>query len=99
SRGRGRGGGCAGWTCVLLDRGSDWLKPWTAQTTRSLCAVGCVGMKEIRGLLTAMATPFAEDGSVDHDAARRLATYLLEHGSHGVVLAGRTGERPHLTKS
>ena len=54
-------------------------------------------MKEIKGLLTAMATPFAEDGSVDLDASRRLATYLLEHGSHGLVIAGSTGECPTLT--
>ncbi|HKH65713.1 MAG TPA: 4-hydroxy-tetrahydrodipicolinate synthase [Solirubrobacterales bacterium] len=54
-------------------------------------------MKEIKGLLTAMATPFDESGSVDHDAARRLGAYLLEHGSHGLVIAGSTGECPTLT--
>jgi 4-hydroxy-tetrahydrodipicolinate synthase len=54
-------------------------------------------MKEIRGLLTAMATPFAEDGSVDHGAARNLAVHLLEHGSHGLVVGGTTGECPTLT--
>ena len=54
-------------------------------------------MKEIKGLLTAMATPFDEDGRVDHDAARRLAAYLLEHGSHGLVIGGSTGECPTLT--
>jgi 4-hydroxy-tetrahydrodipicolinate synthase len=54
-------------------------------------------MKEIKGLLTAMATPFDESGAVDHDAARRLATHLLEHGSHGLVIAGSTGECPTLT--
>ena len=54
-------------------------------------------MKEIKGVLTAMATPFDENGAVDHDAARRLAAYLLEHGSHGLVVAGTTGECPTLT--
>ena len=54
-------------------------------------------MKEIKGVLTAMATPFAESGAVDYDAARRLAAYLLEHGSHGLVIAGSTGECPTLT--
>jgi len=54
-------------------------------------------MKEIKGLLTAMATPFDESGAVDHDCARRLAAYLLEHGSHGLVIAGSTGECPTLT--
>jgi 4-hydroxy-tetrahydrodipicolinate synthase len=54
-------------------------------------------MKEISGVLTAIATPFDESGAVDHDAARRLATHLLEHGSHGLVIAGSTGECPTLT--
>ena len=54
-------------------------------------------MKEIKGLLTAMATPFADDGSVDLDGVRRLAAHLLEHGSHGLVIAGSTGECPTLT--
>jgi 4-hydroxy-tetrahydrodipicolinate synthase len=54
-------------------------------------------MKEIRGILTAMATPFDEGGAVDTGAARRLAAYLLEHGSHGLVIGGTTGECPTLT--
>ena len=35
-----------------------------------------------------MATPFDETGAVDSEGARRLAAHLLEHGSHGLVLAG-----------
>jgi len=54
-------------------------------------------MKDIKGILTAMATPFDADGRVDHDGARRLAAHLLEHGSHGLVIAGTTGECPTLT--
>jgi 4-hydroxy-tetrahydrodipicolinate synthase len=54
-------------------------------------------MKQIKGVITAMATPFREDGSVDLEGARRLAAYLLEHGSHGLVVAGTTGECPTLT--
>jgi 4-hydroxy-tetrahydrodipicolinate synthase len=49
-------------------------------------------MTEIRGLLTAMATPFDESGAVDEAAARRLASALLEDGSHGLVVAATTGE-------
>jgi 4-hydroxy-tetrahydrodipicolinate synthase len=44
-----------------------------------------------------MATPFDESGAVDSEGARRLAAHLLEHGSHGLVLAGSTGECPTLT--
>ena len=54
-------------------------------------------MKELRGVFTAMATPFAESGAVDSEGARRLAAHLMEHGSHGLVLAGSTGECPTLT--
>lgn len=49
-------------------------------------------MTEIGGVLTAMATPFDPDGGVDHAAAAKLATHLLEHGSDGLVVAGTTGE-------
>jgi 4-hydroxy-tetrahydrodipicolinate synthase len=54
-------------------------------------------MTAIRGVITAMATPFDESGGVDEGAARRLAAHLVEHGSHGVVVAGSTGEAATLT--
>jgi 4-hydroxy-tetrahydrodipicolinate synthase len=54
-------------------------------------------MAEIGGVLTAMVTPFAEDGSLDEAAARKLACHLVENGSHGVVVAGTTGESPTLS--
>ena len=44
-----------------------------------------------------MVTPFAEDESVDEAAARKLARYLIENGSHGLVLSGTTGESPTLS--
>ena len=45
-------------------------------------------------LLTAMATPFAADGTVNLDSARRLARHLIDTGSDGVVVCGTTGEGP-----
>ncbi len=54
-------------------------------------------MPEIGRLLTAMVTPFAADGSVDYEAAQRLALALLDSGSDGLVVAGTTGESPTLT--
>lgn len=54
-------------------------------------------MKAIEGVITAMATPFDEEGAVDLDAARRLAAHLCEHGSHGLVVGGTTGECPTMT--
>ncbi|HEX6228180.1 MAG TPA: 4-hydroxy-tetrahydrodipicolinate synthase [Solirubrobacterales bacterium] len=49
-------------------------------------------MTAIEGVITAMATPFEESGAVDEAAARQLAVKLIENGSHGVVVAGSTGE-------
>jgi 4-hydroxy-tetrahydrodipicolinate synthase len=54
-------------------------------------------MKEIRGVITAMVTPFDEAGGVDEQAGCRLASHLLEHGSHGLVISGTTGEVPTIT--
>jgi 4-hydroxy-tetrahydrodipicolinate synthase len=51
----------------------------------------------ISGVITAMVTPFAGDGSLDLEAARHLARYLVENGSHGLVVAGTTGESPTLS--
>jgi 4-hydroxy-tetrahydrodipicolinate synthase len=48
-------------------------------------------------VLTAMVTPFREDGSVDVPKFRELAAYLVENGSDGLVVTGTTGESPTLT--
>src|SRR4051812_48642931 len=45
-------------------------------------------------LLTAMATAFHEDGSVDLDGTARVAAHLVDHGNDGVVVSGTTGESP-----
>ena len=52
---------------------------------------------DIGRLLTAMVTPFDDQGRVDYDQARRLALALLDSGSDGVVVAGTTGEAPTLS--
>jgi 4-hydroxy-tetrahydrodipicolinate synthase len=43
-----------------------------------------------------MVTPFDTDGEIDLPACRRVARYLVENGSDGLVLAGTTGESPTL---
>jgi len=48
-------------------------------------------------VLTAMVTPFKPDGSLDTDAAARLATHLVDSGCDGLVLFGTTGESPTTT--
>ncbi|MBV8714022.1 MAG: 4-hydroxy-tetrahydrodipicolinate synthase [Chloroflexi bacterium] len=48
-------------------------------------------------LLTAMATPFSANGSLDLDGAKRLASALLDSGTEGLVICGTTGESPTLS--
>lgn len=48
-------------------------------------------------VLTAMVTPFHEDGSLNLDVAQQLARYLQAHGNDGLVIAGTTGEAPVLS--
>ncbi|GAA1931590.1 4-hydroxy-tetrahydrodipicolinate synthase [Nocardioides hwasunensis] len=45
-------------------------------------------------LLTAMATAFHADGSVDLEGTARIAAHLVDHGNDGVVVSGTTGESP-----
>src|SRR3954466_14933594 len=48
-------------------------------------------------MLTAMVTPFKPDGSLDTEAAARLAIHLVDAGCDGLVLFGTTGESPTTT--
>ena len=48
-------------------------------------------------LLTAMVTPFDQNGDVDFHAARLLVNYLIENGTEALVVSGTTGESPTLT--
>ncbi|TYL55701.1 4-hydroxy-tetrahydrodipicolinate synthase [Nocardioides sp. BGMRC 2183] len=49
-------------------------------------------------VLTAMVTPFREDGSVDLDAVQRVARHLVDNGHDGLVVSGTTGESATTTK-
>jgi 4-hydroxy-tetrahydrodipicolinate synthase len=48
-------------------------------------------------VLTAIVTPFKDDGAVDYDAFQRLAQHLCDNGSDGLVVTGTTGEGPTLS--
>jgi 4-hydroxy-tetrahydrodipicolinate synthase len=52
---------------------------------------------EFGRLITAMVTPFDQEGDVDYEQAQRLAVALLNSGSEGIVVAGSTGEAPTLS--
>jgi 4-hydroxy-tetrahydrodipicolinate synthase len=49
-------------------------------------------------VLTAMVTPFRDDGSLDLEAAARVAEHLADHGHDGVVVLGTTGESPTVSQ-
>jgi len=55
-------------------------------------------MREPGRLLTAMVTPFNQEGEVDYEQAKRLALALLDSGSEGLVVVGTTGESPTLIR-
>jgi 4-hydroxy-tetrahydrodipicolinate synthase len=48
-------------------------------------------------VLTAMITPFHEDGSVNYEVAEQLAAHLADKGTDAIVVCGTTGESPTLT--
>lgn len=48
-------------------------------------------------VLTAMVTPFDQNGEIDFEATRTLVNYLLANGTDGLVVSGTTGESPTLT--
>lgn len=48
-------------------------------------------------IMTAIITPFGDDGTINFDALERLTNHCLETGSRGFVIGGTTGETPTLT--
>ncbi len=48
-------------------------------------------------VITAMVTPFSEDGGVNYAVAEKLAIHLMDNGNDGLVVCGTTGESPSLT--
>ncbi|HEM5161093.1 TPA: 4-hydroxy-tetrahydrodipicolinate synthase [Streptococcus suis] len=48
-------------------------------------------------IITAMITPFKEDGAINYDVLPDLVEHLLAHHTEGILLAGTTAESPTLT--
>lgn len=48
-------------------------------------------------VLTAMVTPFSEEGTIDFDVTTELVEHLINTGTEGLIVAGTTGESPTLT--
>ena len=53
--------------------------------------------KKLGGILAAVSTPFAADGSVDEARLRAHVDFLIDNGLHGLVPNGSTGEFAALT--
>lgn len=45
-----------------------------------------------KGIIPAMITPLTEEGRVNKSAYRKFINYLIDGGSHGIFVAGTTGE-------
>jgi 4-hydroxy-tetrahydrodipicolinate synthase len=56
-------------------------------------------MNSLGAILTAIVTPFDEQGRVDEESFVALMHHLAEHGSDGFVVCGTTGEAATLTDS
>jgi 4-hydroxy-tetrahydrodipicolinate synthase len=54
-------------------------------------------MARFGSVITAMVTPFDDEGRVDLDGAAALAVWLVERGNQGLVVTGSTGEGSTLT--
>ena len=48
-------------------------------------------------VLTAMVTPFDQNGEIDFPALKNLVQHLIDNGTDGLVVCGTTGESPALT--
>jgi len=56
-----------------------------------------IGGKMFQGVITAIVTPFTENGDVDEPALRQLVNFQIESGVAGIVPCGTTGESPTLS--
>lgn len=53
----------------------------------------------LKGSITALVTPFLEDGSFDEKAFRGFVSWQIAEGTNGLVPVGTTGESPTLSHS
>ncbi len=54
-------------------------------------------MKQIKGTLTALVTPFKQNGEIDVYALKNLVSWQIKSGIHGLVPCGSTGEAATLS--
>ena len=54
--------------------------------------------KDLRGVIPAIVTPFTADRRLDEEGLRRITSYVLENGVHGIMTTGGNGEFPLLLR-
>jgi len=50
-----------------------------------------------KGSIVALVTPFTQSGEIDYNAVEKLVAWHIEQGTHGLVVAGTTGESATLS--
>ncbi len=58
-----------------------------------------VSLKDVKGVVVAMVTPFTQKGEVDIEGLRRLTSWLVESGVDGLFPLGSIGEGPKLDRA
>ena len=54
-------------------------------------------MKKLSGVITALPTPFLENGALDADALKKFVDFQIENGVSALLPVGTTGESPTLS--
>jgi 4-hydroxy-tetrahydrodipicolinate synthase len=57
-----------------------------------------VAFGKLRGVISAIVTPFTSEGRLDLNVLERLTNMLVEQGVQGIMVTGGTGEFPHLSE-
>ena len=83
---------------VFRHRAGRTCRERRATELAQAAATNSLRWRMLGGVLTAIVTPFDDDGAVDFDAFQRLAQHLVDNGSDGLVVAGTTGESPTLDR-
>ena len=47
---------------------------------------------QFEGIYTPIFTPFHDDGSINQEGFAQVIEFLVDSGSHGIVVGGTTGE-------
>lgn len=55
-------------------------------------------MKELKGTMVVMVTPFMDDGQIDEKGFRKNIDWYIQEGVHGVICNGSTGEFANMNR-